>query len=133
MSHSILVVEDDLSSRELMADWLQTEGYLAVTCGDLASAQAALKRQPPALVLLDVKLAGESGLDLARWMRDDPQFARIPVIAVTAHAMITEREQIFQAGCSACVPKPVNFDDLRAQLLHWLAGHRPSPSSNARR
>ena len=125
MSHLILVVEDDASSRELMADWLHTEGYAAVTCSDLAAAKAAVAQRPPSLVLLDVKLAGESGLDLAKWMRDDPRLQRIPVIAVTAHAMLMEREKIFQAGCVACISKPVDFAYLGNSIRQWLAG---SPS-----
>ena len=50
-----------------------------------------------------------------------PTLSHIPVIAVTAHAMVTEQERIFQAGCNACVSKPVDFKVLTKQLHQWLA------------
>jgi len=81
-------------------------------------------------VLLDVQLGADDGLSLAAWLRQQPALRDIPVIAVTAHAMVTERERILQAGCNACVSKPVDFKLLREHLERWLA--RPGmPHSNS--
>src|SRR5215831_3534319 len=111
--HRILVVEDDVFSRELLIDWLEMEGYDLLATQDLAAGIAAVRSYQPDLVLLDVKLGTEDGLELVSWMRREPDLLHIPVIAVTAHAMLTERERVLQAGCWACISKPVDFDLLR--------------------
>jgi len=54
-------------------------------------------------------------------MRRQPEFSGIPVIAVTAHAMVTEQQRFLQAGCNACVSKPVDFKLLSRELDKWLA------------
>lgn len=120
MNCVVLVVEDNGPNRELMFDWLSGEGYEAFVVPDLASGFAALETMQPHAVLLDVQLGPEDGLALARWMRQHPRLQHVPVIAVTAHAMIAEQERILQSGCNACVSKPVDFDQLREQLRRWL-------------
>jgi len=72
-------------------------------------------------VLLDVQLGDQDGLSIASWIRHQPALAHTPVIAVTAHAMVTEQERIFQAGCNAYVPKPIDFKMLNKQLQQWLS------------
>ena len=62
----------------------------------------------------------ENGLDLLAWMRQKPDMREVPVIAVTAHALVAEQERMLQAGCRACFSKPINFEGLREQLSHWL-------------
>jgi CheY-like chemotaxis protein len=126
----ILVVEDNDLSRELICDWLETEGYDVVSAANLKGAFAAVESQPPHAILLDVQLGPDDGLTLASWIRQQPTLCHIPVIAVTAHAMITEQERIFVAGCNAYVPKPVDLKSLSQQLEQWLAF--PSPSQSRR-
>jgi len=74
----------------------------------------------PDVVLLDINLGGENGLDLVAWMRRKARLDNIPVIAITAHALATEQERILKAGCVACLSKPIDFKDLRGRLQHWL-------------
>jgi CheY-like chemotaxis protein len=62
----------------------------------------------------------EDGLSLAKWVREDQQFRHTPVIAVTAHAMVTDQERVMQAGCNACVSKPIDFRLLKRQLAIGL-------------
>lgn len=127
MRGRILVVEDNLPNRELMCDWLEANGYEVLSVSDILSAVEALKNQELDAVLLDVQLGNEDGLALAIWMRQETKFCGIPVIAVTAHAMATEQRRFLQAGCNACVSKPVNFKLLGEQLDWWLAPiNRPS-------
>ena len=85
-----------------------------------ASYEVFSKRLPDA-VLLDINLGPENGLDLVEWMRQKPELGEIPVIAVTAHALVAEQERILHAGCRACLSKPINFQGLREQLNHWLS------------
>jgi CheY-like chemotaxis protein len=57
---------------------------------------------------------------LARWVRREPGFEHLPVIAVTAHAMVTDQERVIKAGCNACISKPIEFKALSEQLERWL-------------
>jgi CheY-like chemotaxis protein len=117
---SILVVEDNPLNRELLCDWLEVEGYEVWSVENLSSAIASLEQRRPDAVLLDVQLGDEDGLSLAAWMRKQPKFCHIPVIAVTAHALVTEQRSFLQAGCNACVSKPIDFKILREELERWL-------------
>jgi CheY-like chemotaxis protein len=121
MTHRILVVEDNELSRELLCDWLEAENYQVVSATNLEQAFAAIQEMPPDAVLLDVQLGDQDGLSIAWWIRKQATMSHIPVIAVTAHAMVTEQDRIFQSGCNACVPKPIDFKVLTKQLQQWLA------------
>ena len=79
-------------------------------------------------VLLDVQLGDEDGLSLAAWMRKQPKLCSIPVIAVTAHALVAEQSRFLQAGCNACVCKPIDFKVLRGELQRWLQNSKPTPA-----
>ena len=120
MKQNILVVEDNQLNRELLCDWLEMEGYEVWFAANLESSYKILAKRLPDAVLLDINLGAENGLDLIAWMRQKPALAEIPVIAVTAHALVTEQEQILQASCRACLSKPINFEELREQLNHWV-------------
>jgi CheY-like chemotaxis protein len=120
LKHDILVVEDNQLNRELLCDWLEVEGYEVWSAADLKASHEVFAKRLPDAVLLDINLGAEDGLDLVAWMRQKPEMHEIPVIAVTAHALVTERERILQAGCRACLSKPINFEGLREQLNHWL-------------
>jgi CheY-like chemotaxis protein len=126
LKQNILVVEDNQLNRELLCDWLEMEGYQVWFAANLEASYEVFAKQPPDAVLLDINLGGENGLDLVAWMRQKTALAEIPVIAVTAHALVTEQEQILQAGCRACLSKPINFEELREQLNHWLQGRTVS-------
>jgi CheY-like chemotaxis protein len=120
MKHRILVVEDNAPNRELLCDWLEAEGFEVLSAENLKQAYSAFDNQPVHAVLLDIQLGLEDGLSLAMWIRRDPKLQKLPVIAVTAHAMVTEQERVLQSGCNACVSKPIDFKLLGKQLERWL-------------
>jgi CheY-like chemotaxis protein len=126
----ILVVEDNQLNRELLCDWLEMEGYEVWFAANLKASYEVLAKRLPQAVLLDINLGAENGLDLVAWMRQKPALGEIPVIAVTAHALLTEQERILQAGCRACLSKPINFAGLREQLNHWLQDRTVSRSNS---
>jgi two-component system, cell cycle response regulator DivK len=130
LKHCILVVEDNQLNRELLRDWLEVEGYEVWSAADLKVSFDVFSKRLPDAVLLDINLGSENGLDLLAWMRQKPDLRKIPVIAVTAHALVGEQELILQAGCKACLSKPINFQSLREQLNHWLQNRtvsQPNP------
>ena len=121
MKKRVLVVEDNPLNSELLRDWLEVEGYETPIAADLNAAFAAVRGQPPDVVLLDVQLGTDDGLLLASWMLEQPVLCLIPVIAVTAQAMVTERQRILASGCRSVVPKPIDFAVLQEQLRFWLS------------
>jgi two-component system cell cycle response regulator DivK len=120
LKNRILIVEDNPANRELLQDWLEVEGYEVWAVADVKSSYKVLEMDAPDVVLLDINLGAENGLDLVAWMRRKASLNNIPVIAVTAHALATEQERILKAGCVACLSKPIDFKDLRGQLRKWL-------------
>ncbi len=130
MKHRILVVEDNPLNRELLCDWLEAEGYEVLAAENLDQGFAAFEDQLPNAVLLDIQLGSEDGLSLAKWIRQEPKMCHIPVIAVTAHAMVNDQERVMQAGCNVCVSKPIDFKLLAEQLERWLNCSAKVPSSS---
>jgi CheY-like chemotaxis protein len=126
MSNRILVVDDNAPDRELLRDWLEAEGLEVDCASTLEQAFAAVQCHAPELVLLDVQLGSQEGLDLIEWMRRHPGSRDLPVIAVTAHTLVTDYDRVMRAGCCACVSKPVNFGLLREYLRRWLKNTTPA-------
>jgi CheY-like chemotaxis protein len=120
MKQHILIVEDNPANRELLSDWLEVEGFEVVSAENLDESYTALKKGDIDAVLLDVQLGAEDGLTVASWLRKEEALRNTPVIAVTAHAMVTDQERVLRAGCNASVSKPINFRQLREQLDRWL-------------
>jgi two-component system, cell cycle response regulator DivK len=120
LKHCILVVEDNQLNRELLRDWLEVEGHEVWSAADLKTSHDVFAKRVPDAVLLDINLGKDNGLDLIAWMRQKPEMREIPVIAVTAHALVAEQERILQAGCRACLSKPIDFPLLREELNRWL-------------
>ena len=122
MKRGILVVEDNQLNRELLCDWLEVEGYEVWSAADLKSSYEVFSKRLPDAVLLDINLGKDNGLDLVAWIRQKPETREIPVIGVTAHALVAEQERILEAGCGACLSKPIDFQLLREELNRWLRG-----------
>ena len=120
MKRRVLVVEDNAANLELLCDWLELEGHQPLVATGLKAAMEVIAGEKPEVVLLDVQLGEEDGLHLAEWIRREPAFLHLPVIAVTAHALIAERERILHSGCNAFVAKPLDFKLLREKLALWL-------------
>jgi two-component system cell cycle response regulator DivK len=116
----ILVVEDNQLNCELLRDWLEVESYEVWCAADLKASYEVFSKRLLDAVLLDINLGKADGLDLLAWMRQKPETREIPVIAVTAHALVEEQQRIMKAGCRACLSKPIDFQLLRVELKRWL-------------
>jgi CheY-like chemotaxis protein len=123
----ILIVEDNQPNRELLSDWLEVEGFEVLSAENLQQSFATLQSSEVDAVLLDVQLGADDGLAVATWVRNHPSLRNLPVIAVTAHAMVTDHERVIKAGCNACVSKPIDFRALREQLDRWIGQPAYSP------
>jgi CheY-like chemotaxis protein len=120
MAQWILVVEDNPANLELLTDWLESEGYMVESAENLEQSRAALSKRRPGVVLLDVQLGREDGLALVPWIRQQESLRDLPVVAVTAHAMVTDQKRVIAAGCNACLAKPIDFKALAKGLTEWI-------------
>jgi two-component system cell cycle response regulator DivK len=126
----ILYVEDNEVNRALVERVVRARQYGIVFCDEGEGALAVLAKDPTIdLVLLDIELAGAiSGLDVVRTLRDGND--KRPVVAITAYAMMGDRERILAAGCDQYLPKPLAIAELLALLDHYqteLAQKPPQP------
>jgi two-component system, cell cycle response regulator DivK len=121
-SERVLIAEDDQKSMKLFRDVLQVNGYetLAATSGEQAVELAT--RHGPGLVLMDVQLEGMDGLTALRQLRRDERTAAIPIVAVTAQAMVGDRERFLDAGFDDYLAKPVDVRELVATVRRCCAG-----------
>ncbi|HLL47866.1 MAG TPA: response regulator, partial [Longimicrobiaceae bacterium] len=118
----VLLVEDDSTTRGVLARRLAGRGFQVVEVEDGLGAEAAVLAEQPDVVLLDLSLPGKDGWTLAAAFKAEPATRRIPVIGLTAHAMPGDRERALQAGCDEYESKPVDFPRLLYKLDVMLGG-----------
>jgi two-component system, OmpR family, response regulator QseB len=111
----ILVVEDDPRLRERLARYLAGEGFRVTASGDAADARAKLRAINPDLLVLDVMMPGESGLELTESLRRS-QAQPVPILLLTARAAPEDRIAGFEAGADDYLAKPFDLDELAARL-----------------
>jgi two-component system phosphate regulon response regulator PhoB len=123
----ILVVEDELAIRELIAVNLRHAGYQPVLAGDAAEARRQIDQSLPDLVLLDWMLPDSPGIELARKLRADARTRELPVIMLTARAQESDKVHGFEAGADDYVTKPFSPPELLARVKALL--RRAAPAS----
>ncbi len=107
MPKTILVVEDNELNMKLFNDLLESHGYNVVQTRDGLSALDMARKHMPDLILMDIQLPEVSGIEVTKWLKEDDQLRRIPVIAVTAFAMKGDEQKIREGGCEAYISKPI--------------------------
>jgi len=116
MSAKIAVVEDNPDNRLLVSAILDDRYELS----EYETGQEAitgLPGNPPDLVLLDISLPEMDGTEVLAWIRQQPQFLELPVIALTAHAMAGDREKYLAAGFNEYVTKPILDEDVLLEAI----------------
>jgi CheY-like chemotaxis protein len=124
----ILLAEDDDMSRDMLSRRLARRGYEVVTATDGEQAFRLAGSEAPDLILLDMSLPVVDGWETARRIKAEPGARRIPIIALTAHAMAGDRERALAAGCDDYDNKPVELERLLAKMSALLAAKDPPPS-----
>lgn len=104
----ILVVEDNDLNSKLFRDLLIAQGYGVIHTRDGVEAFRLAREHHPDLVLMDIQLPEVSGLEVTRWLQEDPMLRKIPVVALTAFAMSGDEERARAAGCAAYITKPIS-------------------------
>ena len=127
MSHNqdlILVVEDNKASSELMAYLLRSAGNAVLTCSDGADAIEIAGREHPRVIVMDLQLERMSGLEAATILAADPGLKAIPRVAVTAYAMVGDRDRVLKAGFHGYIAKPIEPSTFAAQIKSFFV---PAP------
>ena len=119
----ILIVEDNEKSRRLLRDILQAKGYQTIE-SDTAEEGIQLAQQSlPALVLMDIQLPGINGMEARMQLKADPKTRLIPVVAVTASAMLHDRSDIEAAGFDAFQSKPIDINEILKLVRDLIDKH----------
>ena len=116
----ILVVEDNPANQMLAEALLHGYGYRVNVAASAPEALASLELERPDLILMDIQLPGQDGLSLTRDLKADPEYASIPVVAVTAHAMQNDHQLSLDAGCIGHITKPFNGQAFGEQIRGYL-------------
>ena len=118
----ILYVEDNEDNAAMLTAWLEIEGDLAVIVATNGAQGVELAaREAPDLVLMDLYLPGMDGFEAVRLIRANSVARRIPIIALSAHAMDEDRARALAAGCDEFETKPIVFSRLIAKIRRLLA------------
>ena len=125
---TLLVADDNRLSRELVRDVFEGADCRVVDAGNGQEVIDRLEAASPDLVLLDLEMPVKDGFTALAEIRNHPRFSDIPVIAVTAKAMLLDRDRILAAGFDAYVTKPIDIAKLRERVDELL---RSSQKENA--
>src|SRR5262245_44492815 len=118
----VLVVDDHVDSRDLMAAVLQEVGVAIAEAGTGADALGRVAIDPrPSLIMIDLSLPDCHGTEVVKTLKADPAARGIPVIALSASVMPSDKDAAAEAGCAAFIEKPVLPDDVVAMVKRLLA------------
>jgi len=117
----ILLVEDNEMNRDMLSRRLARRGYEVVVALDGAQGLAMARAQVPDLILMDMSLPVLSGWEATKALKSDAGTGSIPVIALTAHAMSTDRDEALQAGCDDYDTKPIDLSRLLEKIEALLS------------
>jgi CheY-like chemotaxis protein len=130
MAKRLLVIEDNATTREFLTYLLKSFGYEVISAEDgVQGVEMAIKHLPDAIVC-DVHLPRLDGFGVLRELKANPLTAKIPLIAVTALAMVGDRQRMLAAGFDGYVPKPVDPERFVPDILHYIP---KSPSSQEKK
>ncbi|MCK4950435.1 MAG: response regulator [Gammaproteobacteria bacterium] len=116
----ILLVEDNEMNREMLTRRLEKQNFEVVTADDGQQAIELAETVSPDLILMDMSLPIMDGWEATRQIKANPETAKIPVIALTAHAMTGDRKKALEAGCDEYDTKPVDLDRLTKKINSLL-------------
>ena len=118
---TVLIVEDNEMNRDMLSRRLQRKGYEVLIAVDGEKGLEVARANMPDLILMDMSLPVVDGWEATRRLKADGALKRIPVIALTAHAMANDRQKALDAGCDDYDTKPIEFPSLMAKIEGLLA------------
>lgn len=121
MSARILVIEDNPANLELMTYLLKAFGYTTLTARDGEEGLEVASNESPDLIVCDVQLPKVNGYEVARQLKANPSLKLIPLIAVTAFAMVGDRDKVLAAGFDGYLAKPINPETFVGEVVAFLS------------
>ena len=112
----ILLVEDNEMNRDMLSRRLQRRGFEVLTAADGRQGVEAARAERPDLILMDMSLPVVDGWEATRQLKADPAVRATPIIALTAHAMSSDRDKALAAGCDDFDTKPIDLDRLLPKI-----------------
>ncbi|HLM59741.1 MAG TPA: response regulator [Pyrinomonadaceae bacterium] len=119
MSKKILIVEDYEDSRLILKLLINSFGYEALVAANGEEAVQIAKIEKPDVILMDMALPVMSGLKATKIIRDSADISNIPIIAITAHGVVIDKEAI-KAGCNEVINKPLDYENILPILKKYL-------------
>lgn len=116
----ILHVEDNLDNRILVRRLLQSCGYQVLEAGNADKAREILKANRPNLILMDINMPDVDGYTLTNEIKNMPNQAGVPIVAITANVMKGDRERVLNAGCDGYIEKPIDVDRFLEQVERFI-------------
>ena len=123
----VLVVEDNEMNRDILSRRLSRRGYVVVFAIDGQQGVEMARSEKPDIILMDLSLPVMDGWEATRRVKADEAVRNVPVIGLTAHALVGDREKALAAGCDDYDTKPVEFDRL-VEKIERLLGERQNRS-----
>ena len=123
---TILLVEDNEMNRDMLSRRLERKGYRVIAAKDGAEGYYLARSQSPDIILMDMSLPIMNGWELTRRLKSEVATSQIPIIALTAHALATDRAKALEAGCDDYDTKPVDFIRLQFKIDKWILEKKPS-------
>ncbi len=117
----VLVADDKDTGRELVRTVLEKSGHQVFEASDGEEAVKEARRIHPDLIILDIHMPGLDGFEVIEKLRGEELFTATPIIALTASAMMGDRERAMAAGFTGYITKPIRLDALRAEVERLLA------------
>ncbi|MCX6137082.1 MAG: response regulator [Ignavibacteriales bacterium] len=117
---TLLLVEDNDVNREMLVRRLQRRGFTMLEAVDGQDAIDKTIASKPDLVLMDMSLPVLDGWEATKQLRSNPEVSGIPIIALTAHAMVGDRQKVIAAGCTDYATKPIDFERLLAMINTYV-------------
>ena len=109
---TVLVIEDNPLNMELVCDILEANDFAVYQACEAQEGIQIAKENMPHLILMDIQMPGMDGLEATQILKEDISTKDIPVVALTAHAMIGDEEKALEAGCNGYITKPIDTREL---------------------
>jgi two-component system, cell cycle response regulator DivK len=117
----ILIVEDNADNRTLIKDVLDAMNYEVVEAVDGVEGVEKALSSNPSLILMDLSLPHKDGWEATRELKTHASMKSVPIIALTAHAMVGDKERAIEAGCDDYISKPINLAELNEKIKKYVA------------
>jgi two-component system, cell cycle response regulator DivK len=116
----VLYIEDDPNNRLLVRRILLAEGIAVDEATNARDGITMAAANPPDLILMDISMPDMDGLTATGRIRQIPEIAHLPIVALTANAMTGDREMILKAGCDGYISKPINIDSFVQDIMQYI-------------